>query len=121
MWPFHFLLFTFYGFSHLDLRDPFSLLLYIAVGGGELFLCLLSYSMLYCTLALASAELHLNFACCKIWFFLRAKVVMAHVKHTVALRDGAPVQEVEGATVEKALGARVLVRVGRSGDHNQCM
>jgi hypothetical protein len=70
---------------------------------------------------LYSAKLHLNFACCKIRYFLRAKVVMAHVKHTVALRDGAPVQEVEGATVEKAPGARVLVRVGRSGDHNQCM
>jgi hypothetical protein len=46
--------------------------------------------------------------------------VMAHVKQTTAPRDGAPVEGMQYATVEKALTAMVTVTAGRLEAQDRC-
>jgi hypothetical protein len=53
-------------------------------------------------LSLSSTRFPLGFACGQLrYFFVKAKVAMARIKSTARLCDGAPVQEDEGAAVER--------------------
>jgi hypothetical protein len=101
MRAFCFLLFAFRGFSvPRSTGSVFTAAIYSKDGVSCGLLPLLTPSKLYNIVALASPELHLRFACCRLLLFLKPSVVMARVKQTVAPRDDAPVEEVEYVNVE---------------------